>query len=246
MKKDIYLQDHIYEGTVLMPLVMSIEAIVQNAQAISKHKYLRKIENITINEPIIISEEKEHEIRIICISKNDDPYTIRGIIKSENDNFQKDIVSADIFFSDNFFNSDPVVFKNEIPLKGIDAERFYPKPLFQGPIFRHLTKIHKLIENKTCIAGWEKGEERIFFSDELPQKTFTHPSLIDSMMQSALITAGKILLPVKIGKISFFNEVKSEKGFVHSENKAVSLYDNKKSLTVKIEKLKTEDPKKIN
>jgi len=225
---------------------LSIEAIVQNAQTISKHKNCIKIENIIIHKPIIISKEKENEIRIICVVKNEAPYTIRGIIKSENDDFQEDIVSADIVFSNDFSNSDTVVFKDKIPKKGIDAAEFYPKPLFQGPIFRHLIKIYKLIENKTCIAGWEKGEKRIFFSDELPQKIFTHPSLIDSMMQSALITAGKILLPVKIGKISFFNEVKSEKGFVHSENKAVSLYDNKKSLTVKIEKLKTEDPKKIN
>ncbi|HSW59621.1 MAG TPA: polyketide synthase dehydratase domain-containing protein, partial [bacterium] len=242
LKKDLYLKDHVYEGTVLMPLVMSIEAIVQNAQTISKHKYCIKIENIIIHKPIIISEEKEHEIRIICVVKNEAPYTIRGVIKSENDDFQEDIVSADIVFSNDFYNSDTVVFKDKIPKKGIDAAGFYPKPLFQGPTFRHLTKVFKLIENEVCIAEWNIGEEKIFFSDELPQETFTHPSLIDSMMQSALIVAGKTLLPVKIRKINFFNEIKLKNGFAYAAKNCISLFGKDLKPLITIESVETKNP----
>lgn len=244
LKKDLYLKDHVYEGTVLMPLVMSIEAIVQNAQTISKHKNCIKIENIIIHKPIIISEEKEYEIRIICVVKNEAPYTIRGVIKFENDDFQEDIVSADIVFGNDFSNSDAVVFRDKIPQKGIDAAGFYPKPLFQGPIFRHLTKIYKLIENKTCIVGWEKGEERKYFSDDLPQKILTYPSLIDSMMQTALVMIGKIELPVYIGSISFYNTLNSEKGFIVAKKNSIILCDKKGDTSIEIRNMKTKDTHK--
>jgi enediyne polyketide synthase len=242
LKKDLYLKDHIYEGTVLMPLVMSLEALVQNATEITKFKHLLKIENIIVHKPIIITEDKDLELRIICISENEAPCKIRGVIKSENDDFQEDIVSADIIFSNDFYSSDTVVFKDKIPQKGIDATRFYPEPLFQGPIFRHLTKVCKLIENEVCVTEWEKGEERKFFSEDLPQKTFTYPSLIDSMMQTLLIMSGKIALPVFISNISYSTNEMAENGFIFANKNATALYGHNMKKLLSFGIVKTEKP----
>ena len=126
--------------------------------------------------------------------------------------------------------------------KPLNIEKFIPKPIFHGKFFRHIKEVLSL-KKDFCAASWIRGEKReLSFSDFNESSTIT-PTLIDSMLQVALIAANKLVLPVSIGKIEFFQQLIPSKGFCIADRKLIVLCSDSGGKLVEITGLKTKEVK---
>ena len=67
--------------------------------------------------------------------------------------------------------------------------------------------------------------------------------MVDSMLQTALIMANKLVLPVSIGKIEFFSHKIPESGICLANEKSISLCDDSGKKLVEISDLKVNEIK---
>ena len=241
INQDVYLLDHVVNGAVLLPIVFILELLSKNAMLIAEGRKLREIKNIKISSPVIFSDASPIELRsFAAVSKNSDN-SIVSVLRTSLDGFSQNVVTCEFCF-DNLQNQNQSVALPEISEKPVNIEKFIPKPVFHGKFFRHIKEVLSL-KKDLCVASWSRGEKReLSFSDFNKSSTIT-PTLIDSMLQVALIMANKLVLPVSIGKIEFFQHVLPSKGFCIADKKAIVLCSDSGRKLVEISGLKTKEVK---
>ena len=239
INNDGYLLDHVIGGAVVMPVVLLLELLAKNAASIAGNKKLREIKNIKINSPVIFSDSSPVEIRSFSAVSKDSENLIVSVIRTSLDGFTNNVVTCE-FYYDNTRKSDGRVSLPEALKNPIDIEKFIPNPLFHGKFFRHLEKIVSLKEN-CCAAAWKKGEKRSLSFSDFKKSATIFPTLVDSMLQTALVMANKLVLPVSIGKIEFFSHKIPESGICLANEKSISLCDDSGKKLVGISGLKVNE-----
>lgn len=241
INQDDYLLDHVIGGAVVMPVVLLLELLAKNTASIAGKKKLCEIKNIKISSPVIFSDSSPVEIRSFsAVSKNSDNLIV-SVIRTSLDGFTNNVVTCE-FYYDNLRKSDERVSFPEALKNPIDIEKFIPDPLFHGKFFRHLEKIIYLKEN-CCAAAWKKGEKRVLSFSDFKKSATIFPTLVDSMLQTALVMANKLVLPVSIGKIEFFSHKIPDNGICLANEKSISLCDDSGRELIEISGLKVSEIK---
>jgi enediyne polyketide synthase len=191
---DLYLPEHVFEGTPMFPGVMAIEAMVQAAIACAGRDDLPVLRNISFRRPLIVPEVSTVVVRMLALADmtNGGCLCVHVAIRSDSDDFQQNHFEADCWFG--LPTPTPETLRPCQPLpESLDKkpEDFSPVPLFQGKFFRRIAAIRKLEMNSESWTDVLVPERERYFRKELPQDVVTFsPAARDAFFQS-----GALLLP---------------------------------------------------
>jgi len=205
-KKDLYLREHVFQGTTVFPGVMGIEAICEAAMACTGRDGLPVLRSIKFHRPLIVPEDLEVRIRIQAVADLSGGKISRVIVtvRSEADGFKDDHFSAECFFGPDTDDSEAPSFPLPLPDRlWIDPETFVPEPLFQGKFFRRISCIRVLGMGGESITDVSVPiGERYFTDNEAPLFT-PSPAARDAFLQSGALALPFGYLPLEIGEIRF-------------------------------------------
>jgi enediyne polyketide synthase len=208
---DLYLEEHVFEGTTIFPGVMAAEAMAEAAVACAKTGVLQVIRNIHFRRPLIIPQGGSLVIRTLALMEPtaDGSQWIRVAIRSEADGFQENYCEAECLLDAPIPDSGdlpscPQIFE-PLPLHPKD---FYPVPLFQGEFFQHIIAIYKLEPEKETICRVRIPEDDRYFQAATEQSLLTvSPAARDAFFQSGAIGLPPRFLPSQISEALFYDKL---------------------------------------
>ena len=101
---DLYLAEHVFEGTTMFPGVMAIEAMVQAAMACAGREELPVLRNIVFRRPLIVPEDTTVVVRTLALAEapvlaeGGDGLCVRVAMRSSGDDFQQNHFEAECWF----------------------------------------------------------------------------------------------------------------------------------------------------
>jgi enediyne polyketide synthase len=97
---DLYLPEHVFEGTPMFPGVMAIEAMTQAAMACVGREELPVLRNIVFRRPLIVPEDATVVARTLALAEvsDDGGLCVRVAMRSSSDDFQQDHFEAECWF----------------------------------------------------------------------------------------------------------------------------------------------------
>jgi enediyne polyketide synthase len=211
LEKDLYLKDHDFNGSILMPTVFGLEAMAQGVAytlGIKGFDGAIAIENIELKKPIII--DKDHGLAIQIKVFVESLSVIKVNIADEKSNFIESNFSA-------VFNLEkinlPKFDKIEIAEKiNIDPKKdLYGSLLFQGESFQKLDSIYKLSSEEVVYKINNKADMPAFSREFSQELLLGSPFNRDVLLQSAQLAIPRYkLLPITIKKIIINNNSRDE------------------------------------
>ncbi len=208
---DLYLQEHIYNGTPIMPAVMIIEAMVQAVLQCRGTFELPVLKNIRFITPIIVPKGEQVKIRVIVAAQyqpiKTPHFTIQ--VKASTNEFSQNYIEADCFFEKDVQLPEGLPF---CPVLGeplpFNPDELSPYPLFQGKLFRRIEKIYRQDFEKDCITTIKVPDGEQYFADGLDSEIyFGSPAVRDSAYQSGLLALPLGALPDVIQEIRMFKKM---------------------------------------
>ncbi|MDD5276970.1 MAG: SDR family NAD(P)-dependent oxidoreductase [Methylovulum sp.] len=213
VNRDLYLYDHNYRGSLLLPTVFGIEAMAQAAKYLlgANAEFIVALEDINLVRPIVVDAETGVQIQIhaaVDEQQSGANRRVRAHIRVEQTGFKIDHFSATFIFGQ--FNM-PEKYLH-LPIENrlwIDPKKdlYGGGLLFQGPLFQRITGVFQLDRKNTVTTATDKA-----YPIESPLEGFGlghsggfvlgDPYLRDAMLQSVqLPLSPDIMLPIKIGRI---------------------------------------------
>jgi acyl transferase domain-containing protein/NAD(P)-dependent dehydrogenase (short-subunit alcohol dehydrogenase family)/acyl-CoA thioesterase FadM/phosphopantetheinyl transferase len=221
LKRDLYLRDHLFQGSYLFPTVFGLEAMTQAAMAASGRTDFSgvRLENIELKRPITVDPKEGADLVVWAQVdepvENGGPVRIRTGIRKENTGASADHFSATVIFDASDQIPIPVLIP-ELTALALEPESdlYRPTLLFQGRRFQRIEQVLSLEGNnhdKGC--GWL--EVRRSPADQSAASAFDpkvrhalvlpDPFFTDAMLQSAaLLVPQDTSLPVAIDRIDFY------------------------------------------
>jgi enediyne polyketide synthase len=207
-EKDLYIREHVFQGTPVFPGVMAIEAISQAAMNCMGSSELPVLRSVKFHRPIIIPEDADLRIRIQAVADmpENNITRVKVTVRSEADGFKDDQYSAECLFGLN--DSQAYPFPYPLPERlWINPEAFVPDPLFQGKFFRRISSIRFLDRDSENITDVSVPEEEKYFStEEMPLLT-PSPAARDAFLQSGALSLPFGYLPLEIEEIRFHKKL---------------------------------------
>ena len=205
---DLYLPEHVFEGTTMFPGVMAIEAMVQAAMACVGRDDLPVLRNIVFSRPLIIPEDATVVVRTLALAE---PATAAGLcvrvaMRSGSDDFQQNHFEAECWFGLPAPAPETIPACPPVP-PPLDRNLadFSPVPLFQGKFFRRITAVRKLETNRASWTDVLVPEGERYFSQELPQSVVTlSPAARDAFLQSGALVIPPGSLPERVREWRIF------------------------------------------
>ncbi|MBF0442388.1 MAG: SDR family NAD(P)-dependent oxidoreductase, partial [Oligoflexales bacterium] len=192
-EKDLYLGDHIHNGTCIFPTVMGLEAMAEVAMlaAGSACTTISEICDIELNNAIVIPLPRESriEIRAIVVEWSPQSTKVQASIRSDMDGYNTDFFRAAIVFGkrrDVLYHPVP---KNE-KLDFIPSRDFYGPVLTHGPLFHVLDRVLSVERNKIYVGSQSKSSAIDCSEGFLESKgdlVIGDPYYRDGLMQTLLI-----------------------------------------------------------
>lgn len=241
-ENDLYLNHHVYDGTMLFPTVFGLEAMAQNVSSLMGIDDFSGVEinNVKLSIPIIVDNEKGVNIRIHALAEErrdaDSPSKVGVRIFSESTDYGREHFSAEFVLKG---RGEAKGQKAEISIPGTPYDLMprldlYNWLFFHGPLFHRLDKVYVLEQDEVLAslevrpkadyeAGWYRGG--------LPQKLLLgDPFLRDSGLQAGqLAIPREISLPVEVGSIEI-NGLRAPQYFVRFKK----TYQEKDGMTSEI------------
>jgi enediyne polyketide synthase len=219
---DPYLNDHIFQGSRLLPAVMGLEAMAQAASALVNSTGMLVFENVRFSKPIVVADATPMTIRVAAVALSSN--CVNVVVRSSESDFQIDHFSATCRFEDIRDLGPTELFKNgsnlpRVPLS--PARDLYGQLLFQSGRFCRLSGYRHLAA-KGCIAeigiAGDGNPEAAYFARYLPSNLVTGDlSARDAVMHSVqACVPDSVLLPVELGRISIFKTDKTNARIVHA------------------------------
>lgn len=212
---DLYLPEHVFEGTPMFPGVMAIEAMVQAAMACAGCEELPVVRNIMFRRPLIVPEEGTVVVRTLAFAEEPDEresgaICVRVAMRSAGDDFQESHFEARCWFGL------PAPKPEELPRcpplpepLTLDPEQLCPEPLFQGKFFRRITAVRKREMVCESIADVECPEREAYYGDGRSQGTVTpSPAARDTFLQVGAIAVPPGCLPVSMAELRWIGPVR--------------------------------------
>ena len=221
-ERDRYLPEHVFAGTPLMPTVLGLEAMVQTAMACIGTTEIPAIRDIRLRRPMIVPEESGLRVRVMALV--DEPAeagvtSVRVRMLSESDGFSGEHFEVQCLFG---LPAADLDLPAAPPLPDVpdprSPESFSPEPLFQGPFFRRITKVHRIAEQEETLTEITVPVDAVYYGEGLPQGTCTpSPAIRDAMLQSAALMAPAGYLPEGIEEMRILRPVEGgEKLLCHA------------------------------
>jgi enediyne polyketide synthase len=207
---DLYLQEHIFEGTIVYPAVMILEGFSEAAMLCSEINEIPAIRNAVFNKPLIIPENKSIVTRIFAVADKpaeDGSIKVKLQMKTELDKFSSTYSEAICIFNCKDIEKK---YLPEFPKLGssldVITENFYPNVLFQGKFFRRISDVYKMENEISCITMLEVPNKEQYFSDKKLKTLLPYPALRDSFLQTGLLILPNGSLPAEINNIDIYQK----------------------------------------
>lgn len=225
IERDLYLKDHDFKGSYLLPTVFGLEAMMQAATYITGESVesFTAIKDIRLELPISANPQSGVEIEIRALvmeERSDGSQHVQVGVRTEHTGFVSDHFSATLIFGESNNANKLDLLKNNNPLLIDSKNDLYGGLLFQGPLFQRMGPIYELDSNKVVFktnffASLQPGSNG-FSSQRGDKLIFSDPFFRDVLLQSAqLVTTPDIVLPVGIGRINIYkNDSISENRYV--------------------------------
>jgi len=194
-EKDLYIPEHVFSGTPLMPTVMALEGMVQAAMACIGTNELPVIRDISLKRPLIVPKESGAVVRTLVLvdaPTKDKLVVARAAMCSDSDGFTNNHFELQCVFGLPHKTDDipacPTLPGTSHP-KG--PEEYSPSPLFQGTFLRRITKIYDIKEADETLTEITAPAGAEYYGDGFDQTTrMPSPAVRDSMLQ-----AGALMMP---------------------------------------------------
>ncbi|HTU19273.1 MAG TPA: SDR family NAD(P)-dependent oxidoreductase [Gemmataceae bacterium] len=213
LARDLYLQDHNYNGSFLFPTVFGLEAMTQAAAAVTgtENPEIRRIENISLERPIVVEavDGVEIEIRAEVLEEMiEGESMVRVGIRTEQTGFASDHFSATLVLGAAAAGEVVPPPKGE-PLAIEPLTDLYGGLLFQGPRFQKMGRIYELDSNHTIFESDENEQavlqEKAFAAGQGGRLLLGDPFFRDVMLQAGQVTIPReVCLPIRIERIERF------------------------------------------
>lgn len=203
-RRDIFLREHVFEGTQVLPGVMIIEALSEAAAACVGSEEPPTVRNVKFNQPVIVPDGAELRVRILALADRDSggARRVRVELRTEMDAFTTRNCEAECWFG-----VEPSV-QSEFFVPGQDdagdnPEDYSPHPLFQGKFFRRIQRIIKMEAEDESLTELRVPDGARYYSRGSQSTITPYPALRDAFLQSGLLVISPGSLPAEIGEIIF-------------------------------------------
>src|ERR1039457_2794103 len=217
-QSDPYLNDHVFQGTPLLPAVMGLEAMAQVAIALcgpSQPPIFEPVfENVRFSRPVHIPDGASVTVRLAALVRS--PGVVEVVLRTSETAFQVDHFRAVCRFGTTGLPSatHPISYET-LP---IDPGRdLYGSILFQSGRFRRLRAYHRLRATE-CIAEIAPGGAGDWFARYLPATlALGDPGARDAVIHSvqACIPHATVL-PIGVERIIVATADEPGPGYVHA------------------------------
>lgn len=218
---DLYLPEHVFDGTPVFPGVMALEAMAQAARACVGCEDLPVLRDVRFDRPLIVPEDAQVVMRTLALAESpaNGEVRVRVAIRSDRDGFQQNHFEAECMFGavdrstpetlaaftiyglrcasgerEDGAATQPAT-RNPRPALpapiGKDPEAFSPVPLFQGKFFRRITAIRKLEMEKESLTELRVPEGERYFGEGCEQA----PVMPSPALRDACLQSGALILP---------------------------------------------------
>ncbi|NEN89391.1 MAG: SDR family NAD(P)-dependent oxidoreductase [Okeania sp. SIO3H1] len=214
LDQDLYLKDHVWQGSYLFPTVFGLEAMAQATAYVTGeiHNKIARIENLSLHHPIVVNPTHGIEIEIhaeVMEALANGEKAVKLSIRTEQTEFTTDYFAATLIIGEikpgikaNLQLGEPLAINPQTDL--------YGDLLFQGERFQRIGGIYSLSQHQSVFRSYAITSET-----ELVQESFGtemesymllgDPYLRDVLLQSLQLNIFPyICLPISIGKIEFF------------------------------------------
>ena len=208
---DLYLQDHVYQGSYLFPTVFGLEAMAQATAYVTGEQQpsIVRIEDIFLQRPIVVdpTEGVEIELHAEVIEMNaQGERRVKVGIRTEQTGFAADHFAATLVLGE------LVVGDFTAPELGealdIDPKTdLYGNLLFQGSRFQRIKSIFSLSQDKCVFQAYAQTATELSsdFAPDVSDLLLGDPYCRDALLQSMQLTIPQdTCLPVHIEKIELF------------------------------------------
>jgi enediyne polyketide synthase len=180
---DPYLAEHLLDGDLLFPAVVSMEAMTQVASALSGHHGAPLLEDVEFLRPIVVRPGGSTTIRLAALSR--DAGTVSVAIRSEETGYATDHFRARLRFPrpEPAAPAEPV--RTDLPAVAVDpVAELYGGVLFQGKRFQRLLAYRKAAA-RHAVAELSTTTPAPWFAPYLPQEqVLADPGTRDAVMHS--------------------------------------------------------------
>ena len=205
---DHYLTDHNYQGSLLFPAVLGMEAMVQAACACvgeTPASVLVALENVQFHKPIVVPDEGR-AIRVyaqVLADRADEAgVRLRVAIRSSVTNYESDYFVAECVLSAAEFPEQVNDALWPAPLSVDPHDFLYGSVFFQGPMFQNISSFHSL-SSRHCMVKVDPPAGTLVFDPASGHGTiFGSPEVRDCYLHAvqACVPQHRIL-PVGIERI---------------------------------------------
>lgn len=209
---DLYLAEHVYNGTPIMPGVMLLEAIVENAQYCLGRSDIPVFENINFSRAIIVPFDQRVTMRAMTyvLPDTSEDTRVHSAVFTDVDEYSAPYFTAEIVFDAD--NTPPEIAPPACNVSiEKDPEDFNPAPLFQGKFFRRIEDIHKIEFVTEVITTVRIPKNERYYSRGLPEATaLPSPAARDAFLHTGILALPEGSLPASIKRMRIFSPVKPE------------------------------------
>ncbi|MEW6039597.1 MAG: SDR family NAD(P)-dependent oxidoreductase [Pseudomonadota bacterium] len=215
-RHDLYLADHDYRGSLLLPTVMGLEAMAQAALRVAGNTEAEvvRIEDIRLDRPIVVSRERPQriEIRALALERMEasDPVVVEASIHAEQTGMEPAHFAARFVLGR---RRGAAAGDTALPMRQllgiVPKTDLYGGVLFQGPLFQRISGLESLDDSHVVFVTEARAEtirDPEGFSDTVRAPlVLGDPFYRDTLLQAAQISlTPEVCLPVRIGRIDLY------------------------------------------
>jgi enediyne polyketide synthase len=207
---DLYLPEHVFEGTPVFPGVMAIEALVEVAMACAGQAEWPVLRAVQFNAPLIVPENSQVIVRTLALADApcDGRLRVRVAICSSQDGFKQNYFEAECWFES---QSKVSVLPPNLALPrpmpeplALDPETLCPIPLFQGKFFRRIQAIRCKTMGRQSLTDIQVPAGEQYFQSVPEEAPITpSPAVRDACWQSGALILPPGCLPRRLEELRF-------------------------------------------
>ena len=239
---DPYLDDHVYQGELIVPAVMGMEAMAQVAIALTGSSYPPTFHSLEFSRPIVVPSDSRLGLRIAALKRRSGLVDV--VLRTSATDFQVDHFRCQCSFESprhcpvRFGSLTAVETNITIPVRTdrqssenrqsyeehllpLDPNRdLYGSLLFHRGRFQRLQH-YRLLKAKECFADIESANQAKWFGDYLPDTLLLgDPGIRDASIHALqACIPHTTLLPIAIEHLQIFSPLHSGRASVSAKER---------------------------
>ncbi len=184
--RDIYLHDHVFEGTPIVPAVMVLEAMTCAAATCIGRSDLVEVHDWELVRAVPVPEDAKTRIRVHARVLDADAARaiVRVGVRAEVDGFREECFHARLVFGA-ATDVEPPVIGPLPPPEPLSREQ--ERRLFQGPLFRWLSAARRIEPDVLGMFDARTPGALRYFEASARETLTPYPALRDALLQTILL-----------------------------------------------------------